>query len=144
MLLAIPALLGRGVQGVWAMRMFSPVRVPLGLVRAAEYVRDHADRHDLLQDSQFDRTCVVAALSERSPYAARTLTIMNTNGDLLQQRIAFIDAFMDLRDAPAITAAAQQIGLHWFLLNPGDQLHWPDEIAGRPVFELGGYRVYRF
>src|SRR6185369_1006476 len=47
-------------------------------------------------------------------------------------------------DAAAITAAAQRIGLRWFLLNPGDQLAWPAELAQRPVFELGGYKLYRF
>lgn len=142
--LAIPASLGAGVQRIWAMRMFSPVRVPIGLVRAAEYIRDHGDAQDLFQDSQFDRTYVVAAVAERKTYAARTLTIIDYNGDLLQQRIAFIDRFMELRDAPLITAAAQQIGLRWFLLNPGDQLAWPAAIAERPVFELAGYRLYHF
>ena len=34
LLLAVPAFLGAGVQRIAAMRMFSPVRVPLGLVRA--------------------------------------------------------------------------------------------------------------
>jgi hypothetical protein len=143
-LLAVPALAGAGVQRMWAMRMFAPVRVPLGLVHAAEYIRDHGDSHDLFQDSQFDRTCAVAALAERSNYAARTLTIMDYNSDLLQQRIAFIERFMELRDAAAVVATAHQIGLHWFLLDPGDQIRWPAEIAERPEFESGGYRLYRF
>lgn len=142
--LVFPALLGAGVQRIAAMRMFSPVRVPVGLVRAAEYMRDHGDAQDLFQDSQFDRTYVVAAVAERRTYAARTLTIIDYNADLLHQRIAFIERFMDLRDPTEIAAAARQIGLRWFLLNPGDQLAWPDEIAQRPVFELGGYRLYRF
>ena len=51
------------------MRMFSPVRVPNGLVAAAEYMRDHGDSQDIFQDSQFDRTCAVAALADE----ARTL-----------------------------------------------------------------------
>ena len=144
LLLAVPAVAGAGVQRMWAMRMFSPVRVPVGLVRAAEYIRDHADSHDVFQDSQFDRTCAVAALAERSNYAARTLTVMTYNGDLLQQRIAFIDRFMELRDAAAVVATAHQIGLRWFLLEPGDQIAWPAEIAQRPEFEFAGYRVYRF
>jgi hypothetical protein len=142
--LAMPARLGSGVQRLAAMRMYSPVRVPIGLVRAAEYIRDHSDRQDLFEDSQFDWTCVVAAVAERRTYAARTLTIMSYNGDLLRQRIAFIEKLMDLRDAAAITAAARQIGLRWFLLEPGDQLAWPAEIVQRPAFELAGYRVYRF
>jgi len=56
----------------------------------------------------------------------------------------FIESFMDLRDAAAVTAAAHQIGLRWFLLDPGDQLAWPAELLQQPVFELGGYRLYRF
>ena len=144
LLLVLPALLGSGVQRMWAMRMFSPVRVPNGLVRAAEYMRDHGDSHDLFQDSQFDRTCAVAALAERSNYAARTLTVMDYNIELLRQRIAFIESFMELRDAAAIVATARQIGLRWFLLDPGDQIAWPAQIAQRPVFELDGYRLYRF
>ena len=127
-----------------AMRMFSPVRVPVGLVRAAEYIRDHGDGQDLVQDSQFDRTYAVAALAERRTYASRTLTIISYHIDLLQQRIAFIERFMELRDAAAIVATAHQIGLRWFLLDPGDQIAWPAEIAGRPAFELAGYRLYRF
>lgn len=142
--LAVPAFLGAGVQRLWAMRMFSPVRVPLGLVRMAEYMRDHGDAQDLFQDSQFDRTCVLAALSERRIFAARTLTIISYNSDLLQQRMSFIETFMDLREAAAVTAAAHQIGLRWFLLEPGDQVAWPREIVGRPVFELDGFRLYRF
>jgi hypothetical protein len=143
-LLALPALAGSGVQRMWAMRMFSPVRVPTGLVRAAEYMRDHGESHDVFQDSQFDRTCAVAALAERSNYAARTLTVMSYNIDLLQQRMAFIERFMELRDAAAVVATAHQIGLRWFLLDPGDQIAWPAEIARQPAFESDGYRLYRF
>jgi len=142
--LAMPVRLAPGVQRLWAMRMYSPVRVPIGLVRAAEYIRDHADGEDIFQDSQFDWTCVVAALAERRTYAARTLTVMTYNGELLQQRIAFIEKLMDLRDAAAITAAARQIGLRWFLLDPGDQIAWPAEIAQHPAFEQGGFRLYHF
>jgi len=144
LLLAVPAFLGSGVQRMWAMRMFSPVRVPIGLVRAAEYIRDHGDGQDLVQDSQFDRTYVVAALAERRTYASRTLTIISYNSDLLQQRFAFIERFMELRDAAEVVATAHQIGLRWFLLDPGDQVAWPAEIVQRPAFELGGYRLYRF
>ena len=142
--LAVPAFLGSGVQQMQAMRMFSPVRVPIGLVRAAEYIRDHGDGQDLIQDSQFDRTYAVAALAERRTYASRSLTIISYNIDLLQHRIAFIERFMELRDAATVVATADQIRLRWFLLDPGDQVAWPAEIVQHPVFELGGYRLYRF
>jgi hypothetical protein len=142
--LAVPAWLGSGVQRLGAMRMFSPVRVPIGLVRAAEYMRDNGDSQDVFQDSQFDRTCAVAALAERRTYAARPLTIMSYNADLLQGRIASIERFMDLRGGDAVTASARELGLRWFLLDPGDQIAWPAEIVQRPAFELDGYRLYRF
>ncbi|HEY8923213.1 MAG TPA: hypothetical protein VIU64_02460, partial [Polyangia bacterium] len=61
-----------------------------------------------------------------------------------QQRIERVDRFTELRDATAVVATAQQLGVRWFLLEPGDQLAWPDEITRRPVFELDGYRLYRF
>jgi len=53
-------------------------------------------------------------------------------------------ALVSLRDSAAIAAHARELGLRWFLLNPGDRVAWPDEITGRPAFELGGYRLYRF
>ena len=143
-LLAVPWVLGSGVQRLWAMRLFSPVRVPVGLVRAAEYIREHGGAQDVFQDSQFDRTYVVAALSERRTYAARTMTIMTFNGEKLQQRIATVESLMESRDASAVAAIAREIGIRWFLLNPGDQVRWPDELANRPAFELDGYRLYQF
>jgi hypothetical protein len=141
LLMAVPAFFGSGVQGMWAMRKFSPVRVPIGLVQAAEYMRDHGDTRDIFQDSQFDRTYTVAALSERRAYAARTMTRIRYNSERVEERAEAIDKLMDLRDPAAI---ARELGLNWFLLNPGDRVKWPEEIANRPAFEMGGYRLYRF
>ncbi len=143
-LLVVPAFLGRGVQQQWAMPLFSPVRVPLGLVRLAEYMRDHGDRRDVFQTSQFDRTAVVEALSERRSYASRSLTIISHNSARLQQRFAAVGRLMDLRERVPVIATAQRLGLRWFLLEPGDQVAWPDELARAPVFEVDGYRLYRF
>ena len=143
-LLAVPAFFGSGVQRMWAMRNFSPVRVPTGLVRAAEYMHDQGSDRDVFQDSQFDRTYTVAALSERRAYASRTMTLMPYHSDLLEQRIATVEDFMELHDATAVTATAQKLGLRWFLLNPSDRVGWPDAITGRPAFELNGFRLYRF
>jgi hypothetical protein len=143
-LLAVPAFFGSGVQRMWAMRNFSPVRVPIGLVRAAEYMHDQGSDRDVFQDSQFDRTYTVAALSERRAYASRTMTLMPYHSDLLEQRIATVEDFMELHDATAVTATAQKLGLRWFLLNPSDRVGWPDAITGRPAFELNGFRLYRF
>jgi hypothetical protein len=69
---------------------------------------------------------------------------MSANGELLEQRLAIIDSFMQLRDATAVAATARQLDLRWFLLDPGDRVEWPDDLANRPVFALGGYKLYRF
>jgi hypothetical protein len=143
-LLAVPAFFGSGVQRMWAMRNFSPARVPIGLVRAAEYMHDHGSDRDVFQDSQFDRTYAVAALSERRAYASRTMTLMPYHGDLLEERIATVERFTELRDATAVVATAQKLGFRWFLLNPSDRVDWPDDLANRPAFQLNGYRLYRF
>ena len=82
-------------------------------------------------------------MAERSTYAARPLTIMSTNAELLQRRIADVESLMDLRDGAAVAATARQLGIRWFLLEPGDQIRWPAEIA-EPAFALDGYRLYRF
>jgi hypothetical protein len=145
MLMAVPAYFGSGVHRMWAMRSISPpLHIPVGLVRAAEYVRDHAGAQDLVQDSQLDRFCVVAALSERRTFAARSMTLIHHNADQVQTRADMIDQFMSLRDASAVAATARKLGFRWFLLDRGDRVDWPEAIVGRPVFELGGYRLYQF
>jgi hypothetical protein len=107
-------------------------------------MRDHGGAQDVFQDSQFDRTYTVAALSERRAYAARTMTRISYNSDRVEERAEAIDKLMDLRDAAAVAATARELGLRWFLLEPGSQVKWPEEIANRPAFELGGYKLYQF
>ena len=144
LLMAVPAYFGSGVQRIWAMRRFSPVRVPIGLYRSAEYMRDHGSAQDIFQDSEFDRTYTVAALSERRSYAARTMTRMPHNSERVEERAEAIDKLMQLRDPAALAATARELGLRWFLLNPSGRVEWPEAITTRPAFELDGYRLYRF
>jgi hypothetical protein len=144
LLMAVPAYFGSGVQRMWAMRNFSPVRVPIGLYRAAEYMRNHGDAQDVFQDSQFDRTYTVAALSERRSYASHTMTRISYNSDKVEEREEAIDKLMQLHNPAAIAATARKLGLGWFLLEPGTQVRWQEDVVNRPAFELGGYRLYRF
>lgn len=143
-LLAVPAILGRGVHRNWAMQMFSAVPVPVGVIRAAEFMRDHGKPDDVFQDSGFDRVYAVAALSERRIHVSHTLTRVLAHEDLVEQRSEAVERFMQLRDGAAVTEAAQRLGLRWFLLYPGDGVAWPPEIVTRPAFEQSGFRVYRF
>lgn len=143
-LMAVPAWLGSGVHRMWAMRSISPpLHVPTGLVRAAEFIRDHAEVHDLIQDSQLDRLSLVTALSDRQAFAGRALTRMPHNADRVDARAGAMEKLMALRDPRAVTATAQAFGVRWFLLNRGDRVAWAEALASRPAFELEGYRVYR-
>jgi hypothetical protein len=143
-LLAVPARFGPGVQRMWAMPTISPFRVPTAVVRAAEYIRDHGSTEDVFQDSQFDRTYTVAALSERRTFASRTMTRMPYHSDLIEVRAAAIERLMGLRQSELVTGTARALGLRWFLLEPGDRVDWPEDITSRPAFELNGFRLYRF
>jgi len=143
-LLGVPGLLGAGVHQNWAMPMFSSVQVPVGLVRVAEYMRDHGPATDVFQDSQFDRVYALAALAERRTYVAHTMTLMPHNADRVDKRSAAIERFMALRDPARIAETARDYGLRWFLLEPSDSVAWPAELADHPTFALDGFRLYRF
>jgi len=144
LLMVVPAFFGSGVQQMWAMPRISPVRLPVPLVRIAEYLREHGNAEDVFQDSQFDRTYTVAALSERRTFASRPMTLMPYHSDLVEVRAAAIDRFMGIRHPKLITVTARTLGFRWFLLEPGDRVDWPAEIADHPAFSMGPYRLYEF
>jgi hypothetical protein len=143
-LLAVPARLGSGVQQIWAMPQMSPVRIPSSLLRVAKYIQDHGGTEDVFQDSQFDRIYALAALSERRTFVAHTLTRMPFRSELVDARTSAIDHFMGLRRPRAVFATARAFGFRWFLLEPGDRVDWPPEIAQKPVFEAGPFKLYEF
>ena len=144
LLMGVPAVLGSGVQRMWAMPRISPVRLPIGLVRAAQYIHDHGSTDDVFQDSQFDRTYTVAAWSERRAFASRTMTRMPFRSEMVEQRAVAIDRFMGIRQPKLVAATARALGFRWFLLEPGDRVDWPMEIANNPAFEMGPFRLYEF
>jgi hypothetical protein len=142
-LLVVPALLGRGVQRMWAMPNISPVRVPNTLVRTAEFLRTHGGREDVFQDCQFDRTYVIAALSERRSFVSHTMTHMPFRADTVAIRTAAIDRLMTLRQPKLVVGTARAFGLRWFILQRGNTVNWPPETARR-AFEAGPFTVYQF
>jgi hypothetical protein len=144
LLLAVPLFLGADVHRMWAMPMFSGVPVPTALVQVADYIREHGDRRDVFQDSGFDRVYTVAALAERRTYVSHTLTRVAHNSELVEERSAAIERFMQLRDPEVISATARRLGFQWFLLDPDDRVDWPAAVVSRPAFEQKGFRLYRF
>ncbi len=131
-LMVVPARLGSGVQRMWAMPRMSPIGLPLSLVRVAEYIHAHGGTEDVFQDSQFDRIYALAALSERRTFVAHTLTRMPFRAELVDARTNAVDHFMGLRRAKTVVATARAFGFRWFVLEPGDRVDWPAEIADKP------------
>lgn len=140
--MAFPARLGPGVQGLWAMPRMSPVRLPSALLTVANYVRAHGTADDVFQDSQFDRLYAFAALAERRIFVAHTLTRTPFRADLVEARTASIGQLMKIRQPRALYATARAFGFRWFVLQRGDQVAWPAEIAENPVLEAGPFRLY--
>jgi hypothetical protein len=142
LLMTVPARFGAGVQQMWVMPQMSPVRLPSSLIRVADYMREHGDPEDVFQASQFDRIYALAALSERRTFVAHTLTRMPFRAEVVEARTGVVDRFMRLRQPKAITATAHAFGFRWFLLEPGDRVYWPTEIANEPVMESGPFKLY--
>lgn len=143
LLLAVPAFLGRGVQALPAMSRTSPVRVPSSLLEVVSHLRKHGGPADVFQDSQFDRTYVLGALSERRTFVSHTMTTMPFRGDLVAARTAAVDRLMSLRDPKLVAATARTFGIRWFILQRGNSVNWPSS-AIRPVLEAGPFRLYEF
>ena len=120
------------------------MRLPVPLVRVAEYIRTHGSTQDVLQDSQFDRTYVLAALAERRTFASHTMTSMPFRSEMVDARTGAIDRFMGIRNAKLVVATAQVLGFRWFILEPGDRVEWPAEVVNNPVFTAGPVRLYQF
>jgi hypothetical protein len=144
LLMAVPASFGPGVQLLWAMPRISPVRLPSSLVRAAEYMRERGGSEDIFQDSQFDRTYAIAALSERRVFVSHTMTRMPYRGEIVATRTAAIDRLMGLRHARLVVGTARAYGLRWFILHKGNRVNWPPDLANNPAFEMGPIALYEF
>jgi hypothetical protein len=144
LLVAVPASFGPGVQLMWAMPKISPVRIPTPLVRVSEYIRSHGEPGDIFQDSRFDRTYVVAALSERRAFVSHTMTLMPFRHEMVTTRSAAVDRLMAMREPKLAIGTARAYGLRWFVIHKGNPVRWPPQIADHPVFEMGFIRLYEF
>jgi hypothetical protein len=144
LLLVVPAHFGPGVQRIWAMPAHSPVRLPLALVRVAEYMRANGPREDVFQHSQFDRIYAFGALSERRTFVSHTMIRMPFRSEMVEARTNAIDLFMALDNQKAIFARARAFGFRWFVLERGERVNWPPAVVDHPVLAVGPYRLYEF
>lgn len=116
--------------------------VPACLVDAAAFVRTRAAPGDIVADAAGDPRFMLTALSERQLYVGAV-----GFGGASREQQARLDAvrrLMQMPDAAQLTQFTATHGIGWFLAQPNTVLAWPSDIAGRPAFACGGYRVYRF
>jgi hypothetical protein len=142
LLMAVPARFGAGVQQLWAMPQMSPVRLPMALIHVADYLRHHGGPEEVFQDSQFDRIYALAALSERRVFVAHTMTLVPFRADIVEARTDAIGQFMEIRQARAVRPTARAFGFRWFVLERGDRVAWPAEIANKSVLNTGPFKLY--
>jgi hypothetical protein len=140
--LLTPLLLGQSIQKGpdWPL---SNLALPGGLVECTEYLRQHSDPRDLVQDSANDPMYVVSALSQRQAYL-----IMAKYNPASGYRPSFgvrlqeLAVLRELDDAEQIRAYARKNRMRWYLMNDGELVAWPAELLNRPAFVSGNYRVY--
>ena len=141
-LLVVPFRLGRGVQRLPQLP-FCPVAVPTGLVQSAVYLRGHAGPTDLVQESGNDRVTVVSALAERRPFILDSLVKTGYEPAEIQRRVGIMTRFKAMSDPATIEGSARELELRWFILAPGDAVRWPPALLAAPVFQAGGFRVFK-
>ena len=116
--------------------------VPLCLVRASEYIRDHSRPHDIVQDSENDPRLVVTALAERQLFVAKT--IWAKAGGEQQERADELETFRAMRGVDELKSYTASRDISWYLLRPSTAVLWPASFLQLAVFDCEGYRVYRF
>jgi GNAT superfamily N-acetyltransferase len=143
-LMVVPAYQGRGVQLMWVMPKISPVRLPKPVMEVAEYIRSHGSPEDVFQDTQFDRVYAIAALSERRPFVAHTLTRMPFREEMVSTRTVAVNRIMAMKQAKLVSGTLQAYGVRWFVVPAGNRLNWPAELADSPVYRSGPLSLYEF
>lgn len=143
-LLSVPAYFGPGVQLMWVMPKISPVRVPTPVVRVAEYLRTHGSPEDVFQDTQFDRTYTIAALSERKAFVAQTMTHMPFRADMVSTRTLAINRIMHMNRAKLVTSTMNAYNIRWMIVPLGNPLNWPAEMTDHPILREGPLSLYKF
>lgn len=116
--------------------------VPLCLLKAVQYIKDHSSPNDIIQDSENDPRFVVTALAERQRFAGVSVFWQPTIE--LQKRLDELADFKLMRSADDLNAYASSHHISWYLLHPNTSISWPSSFLENSAFECSGYRAYRF
>lgn len=145
--LAIPLTFSRDLQTFPTWRGFETfaefASAPSCLVKASLYVRDHSHVDDIVQDSHFDRTLLVSAISERQAYAVDGRFRTRRTSELTK-RFADLATLHTMTDASTILDFLSRRRIAWYVLQPITSVAWPASLMDNYVYECQGHRVYRF
>ncbi len=145
LLLAVPAVFGRGSQRNPTMPKESDLRMPPAFLRVTEFMRTHGKASDVFQASSLDPRHIIAALADRQPYYGRQLLwLRDSERAVMNARETQVRWLMQLTDATLINATARKMGLKWFLFVPGQPLAWPTSMAAQVAYRVGGLELYAF
>ena len=119
-----------------------PPSFPSCLVRAAQYIGQHSQSGDVIQDSENDPHMLVGALAERQEFAEDW--IVEERSKRLKERIDDLTSFKATVSEPSLLAFASTNKIAWYLLRPETKVSWPESFRRNFSFDCDGYRVYHF
>ena len=144
----VPMRYGCGLQrGKWrAATAYSNLRVDGGLIDCAHYIWSQPPISAVVQDSRFDRSLILAGLSERRSFAARPEIWKGVSKAFrespYQEQLRKLRGLEQATNIPDLQRSVRETGIRWYVVHPGDPNVWPAEFRDQPAFESNGYRVY--
>jgi hypothetical protein len=124
----------------------SSVRVDLGLVECARYIRSQLPTNAVAQDSRLDSYLILGALSERRSFAARPGVWRGISKAFrdspYQEQLRKLQSLQQATNVPDLQRSVHETGIRWYVVYPSDSNVWPTEFRDHPVFESNGYKVY--
>lgn len=116
------------------------ITFPRGEFEAAEYLRTNSAPGSIVQLLEPDPLVTFVALSERHAYVANFTVNVPPNPQVLDH-LARVNALETLDSADELRRVSRSLGIDYVVVPPTKWPAW--SVALAPVFESGGYRVYR-
>lgn len=137
-----PLQLGKNVQNgpEWS-ENFVNTQHATGFVQSLNYIRDHSERTDLIQDSRHDPSLMISALSELQIFVSTYKSLDETDQ---ATRIESLNDIQKMNDNVAIIQYFQKNKIRWFIAYPDDTSNWPFSMNNYIVYQRDGYKVYMF
>ncbi|MEP6601683.1 MAG: hypothetical protein ABJB49_07700 [Nitrospirota bacterium] len=145
----VPLSYGRGLQrGKWrTAASHYDIRVDLGLVESAHFIRNQPPADALVQDSHLEEWYpMLDGLSERGSFAGRPKFWARISQAFRESnyraQLAHLRELDSAEDVSSLQRGVKETGIRWYVVRPGDTRPWPTECRNYPVFESHGYKVY--